>query len=59
MNAEYSLPKFLSEDAKDMLAKIFTTDPDKRISVEEIREHPWFKLHAPETASFNAARNLN
>lgn len=37
----------MSEEAKDMLAKIFNTDPEKRISIEEIREHPWFKLHSP------------
>jgi 5'-AMP-activated protein kinase catalytic alpha subunit len=45
LNAEYTLPKFLSEDAKDLVSKIFITDPEKRISVNEIREHPWFKLH--------------
>lgn len=49
MNAEYTMPKFLSEDAKDFISKIFITDPEKRISVDEIREHPWFKLHQPET----------
>lgn len=59
MNAEYTLPKFLSEDAKDLVSKIFITDPEKRINVNEIREHPWFKLHQPENQSFGATRNLN
>ncbi len=45
LNAEYTLPKFLSDDAKDFVSKIFITDPDKRISIEEIRQHQWFKLH--------------
>jgi serine/threonine protein kinase len=45
LNAEYTLPKFLSEDAKDLVSKIFITDPEKRINVNEIREHPWFKLY--------------
>lgn len=37
LNAEYSVPKFLSSEARDFLAKIFITDPDKRINIEEIR----------------------
>jgi hypothetical protein len=31
------MPKFLSDNGKDFLAKIFNTDPNKRISIEEIR----------------------
>ena len=36
-----------------MIARIFVTDPTKRINVEEIREHPWYQTHKPETQSFN------
>jgi len=28
------LPKFLSDDAKDFISKIFITDPDKRINMD-------------------------
>ena len=62
MNAEYTLPKFLSEDAKDILSKIFVTDPNKRIDVEGLKQHPWYKLHQPENANFNfhtKARSVN
>jgi hypothetical protein len=48
------LPKFLSDEAKDMIQKIFNTNPDVRLGVEEIRNHPWYKIHVPETTSFNA-----
>jgi serine/threonine protein kinase len=48
LSAEYTLPKFLSEEAKDMISKIFVTNPDERIDIEEIRNHPWYKLHQPE-----------
>ena len=34
LNAEYNLPDFLSEEAKDMIAKIFNTDPNQRINIE-------------------------
>lgn len=32
--AEYTLPDFLSDEAKDMIGLIFNTDPDKRINIE-------------------------
>jgi serine/threonine protein kinase len=52
LNAEYTLPEFLSTAAKDMIDNIFITDPKQRITVEEIRKHPWYKVHKPETMSF-------
>ena len=40
--AEYSLPKFLSPEAKDIIAKIFVTDPQSRIDIDGLRRHPFF-----------------
>jgi len=37
LGAEYSLPKFLSPEAKDFIAKIFVTDPEKRIDIEGMK----------------------
>ena len=48
MNADYSLPKFLSNDAKDIIQKIFVADPAKRIDIEGLKQHPWYKLYQPE-----------
>ena len=53
MNAEYSLPKFLSADAKDILSKIFITDPSKRIDIEGLKQHPWYRLYQPENDNYN------
>ena len=36
-----------------MIARIFVTDPEHRITIEQIREHPWSKMHRPETLSCN------
>mmetsp|Transcript_3226 Transcript_3226/g.5291 ORF Transcript_3226/g.5291 Transcript_3226/m.5291 type:complete len:540 (-) Transcript_3226:171-1790(-) len=33
----------VSEDAKDLIAKMLVTDPDKRISASEALRHPWLK----------------
>jgi len=41
-----------------MIDSLFQTDPAKRIDVEQIREHPFYLLHSPETASFGLTRNL-
>jgi hypothetical protein len=45
LSAEYSLPKFLSADAKDMISKLFVTDPEKRIDIDAIRRHPFYLMH--------------
>lgn len=33
--------KLISNEAKDLINRLLTTDPDKRITAEEIRVHPW------------------
>jgi hypothetical protein len=36
-----------------MIARIFNTDPNKRINIEQIRKHPWYQIYKPETPSFH------
>ena len=38
----FDLPE-LKGDLKDLLQKILVADPEKRISIEEIKRHPYFK----------------
>ncbi|OMJ71306.1 hypothetical protein SteCoe_30525 [Stentor coeruleus] len=35
------IPVHLSENLKDLLNKMLCKDPDKRITIEEIKNHPW------------------
>ena len=35
-------PKYISKNAKDLMEKILVTDPDKRISIAEIKTHPFY-----------------
>ena len=35
-------PKYVSKIARDLIEKILVTDPDKRISIDEIKKHPLF-----------------
>ncbi|KAI0975822.1 hypothetical protein F4678DRAFT_418654 [Xylaria arbuscula] len=36
----YTMPEFLSKEAKDLISKMLTVDPKKRISIRKIWEHP-------------------
>ena len=39
---DFNVPS-LTGDAKDLLKKILVVNPDKRISLEEMKKHPYFK----------------
>jgi len=41
--ADYHTPKFLSESAKDFLKCILNVDPEKRYTIDQIRQHEWYK----------------
>ena len=38
------VPKFVSDEAKDLISCILNTDPEKRYKIDDIRKHPWFNL---------------
>lgn len=40
---KYSLPKDISEEARDLLSKILNPDPHTRFTAEEIMSHAWMK----------------
>ena len=41
-SANYFLPPFLSNISQDLIRRILTTNPKRRISLEEIKKHPFF-----------------
>ncbi|XP_024014680.1 SNF1-related protein kinase catalytic subunit alpha KIN11 isoform X1 [Eutrema salsugineum] len=44
---EYTLPDHLSYAARDLIPRMLMVDPVMRISIAEIRQHPWFNIHVP------------
>ena len=44
MNGEYVVPNFVSTEAKDLIKKILTIDPTKRIKINEIKTHKFYNL---------------
>jgi serine/threonine protein kinase len=45
---DFTIPKFTSTEAKDLLKFILNTDPVKRYSITEIRNHAWYNISKPE-----------
>ena len=46
---QYEFPphKQISDECRDLLARIFVADPADRITVAEIHHHPWFRHGIP------------
>jgi serine/threonine protein kinase len=43
----YVVPNFLSREAKDLIHRMIEVEPSKRISVHEIKNHPWMRERVP------------
>lgn len=43
----YTLPSHLSAGARDLIPRMLIVDPMKRMTIPEIRQHPWFQAHLP------------
>lgn len=43
----YTLPSHLSPGARDLIPRMLVVDPMKRMTIPEIRTHPWFQSHLP------------
>ncbi|MCD7466024.1 SNF1- protein kinase catalytic subunit alpha kin10 [Datura stramonium] len=43
----YTLPSHLSPLARDLIPRMLIVDPMKRITLPDIRQHQWFKIHLP------------
>lgn len=42
IKAEYKMPNFLTENCQDLIAMILNPDPEKRFTIKDIRNHPWY-----------------
>jgi 5'-AMP-activated protein kinase, catalytic alpha subunit len=41
------MPPYLSEDCRDLIQRMLLVDPIERITLAEVREHPWFQVNLP------------
>ena len=42
---KFVIPNHVSEKARDLLNKVLVTDPKKRLTIYQIKHHPWFSLY--------------
>eukprot|EP01066_Platyproteum_vivax_P006565 Platyproteum_vivax@DN2339_c0_g1_i1.p1 len=46
-HGQFTLPGHLSENSRSLIVKLLAVDPVRRITIKEVRKHPWFKLKLP------------
>ncbi|KAI8982536.1 kinase-like domain-containing protein [Pilobolus umbonatus] len=51
-----SYPAHLSKDCRDLLSKIFVTDPKKRINMTDIVHHPWLNKESTPIKNYMPTR---
>ena len=44
---DYVIPSYLSKDAQDILNKILKINPEERLTINDIKKHPWFQIVQP------------
>ncbi|KAI3897434.1 hypothetical protein MKX03_025452 [Papaver bracteatum] len=49
LSVHYSIPDYVrvSMDCKNLLSRIFVANPEKRITMSEMKNHPWFLKNLP------------
>mmetsp|Transcript_18544 Transcript_18544/g.17631 ORF Transcript_18544/g.17631 Transcript_18544/m.17631 type:complete len:102 (-) Transcript_18544:920-1225(-) len=44
---KFYIPNFVSCEAKDLINRMLQTNPVKRITMKEIKRHPWYLKNLP------------
>ncbi|KAK1382497.1 Serine/threonine-protein kinase SRK2B [Heracleum sosnowskyi] len=56
MATQYTIPDYVhvSQDCRHLLSRIFVAHPSKRVSIKEIKGHPWFLKNLPRELTESA-----
>lgn len=57
LNADYQAPKFISDSARDLIARMLNTDPEQRHTIVKIRAHAWYRQIPEAATQFDAGDN--
>eukprot|EP00742_Colponemidia_sp_Colp-10_P004662 GILJ01004973.1.p1 GENE.GILJ01004973.1~~GILJ01004973.1.p1 ORF type:complete len:817 (+),score=151.65 GILJ01004973.1:177-2627(+) len=49
VKGKFVMPEHLSADAKDLFPRLLNVDPTKRISIEDLLQHPWLQTDEHQT----------
>lgn len=44
----FAMPMYLHKDIQDLIARMLCVDPEERISLAEIKKHPWYLSNNPQ-----------
>lgn len=49
LSVQYTIPDYvrISSECRNLLSRIFMANPEKRITIAEIKSHPWFLKNLP------------
>jgi 5'-AMP-activated protein kinase catalytic alpha subunit len=45
IDGKFSVPDFVSTEARDLLNGIINKNPNKRMNLPQIKQHPWYLKH--------------
>ncbi|ODA83171.1 hypothetical protein RJ55_01682 [Drechmeria coniospora] len=51
--ADMQVPSFVSAEATDLIKGLLVVDPDKRLTLDQVLQHPWLVKHCRETGRPN------
>ncbi|KAL0545282.1 hypothetical protein IC582_020432 [Cucumis melo] len=56
MSVQYKIPDYvhISQDCRHLLSRIFVPNPSRRITLMEIKNHPWFLKNLPRELTESA-----
>jgi len=46
MNLNYLFPSFVTAGARDLIQKLLQLDPTKRVTLKDVKTHPWIQANA-------------
>eukprot|EP00667_Euglena_gracilis_P005515 EG_transcript_5553 len=58
-DGEYVLPECLPAECKDLISRMLVTDPLQRITISQVRAHPFFQEQLPAHLAMPPERSLN
>lgn len=47
LEGKFAIPSFVSDCCKDLIKQILIVDHTKRLTIQDIRNHPWFGISSP------------
>jgi serine/threonine-protein kinase SRK2 len=49
--ADYAEPQHVSPECKNLLRRLLTADPEKRVTIPDLLQHPWYQTSLPPGAA--------